>query len=490
MGPEKSSLVWKHFVVNDRKKAFCKYCDKLISFHGKTSNLIKHLTRKHQEVLVGKQGPNHHEVPSINIPLAHVEEMKDENDFKLSSPKKPLESHKKIKLESAPQRVIVMNIDTACRICLTNLLTDSNSVLHVSLLSHFHQHVSYHEMFKVCTGIDLEVVEPQNVCHPCIEKLQSAYELIMQCTETQKILEDWRKSETEGNETLLVEEIVSDIETEFLVAEDNTWIHPAIPYAKSDCGIKSFKIDTSTTNVVEDNHGIDKPFQCEICGARASTKRGIGTHIKTQHLNFNLQCKYCISKYRSRIVLNSHIRRVHPEMKSPLKCEYCEYITPNFPNLFRHRLTHTREKLHKCTKCDRHFVTKDNLKTHEATHSDERPISCVICNSSFKTKKSLGVHMKIHREPDYECPVCRRGFLTNQLMRNHVARLHPEFILPPPGTILNKTWRIKKATRELKENVVRFGFDPEMIKSVTIDESYLNSSKKYMRMNKIERVYN
>lgn len=494
MEPQRSSYVWNHFIVNETKKALCKHCDKQISFHGRTSNLIKHMNRKHQEIFLVKQESNQKNMKSVSIPTTemNIVELKgDESNFEMECTLNSLETQEAEKSEqkSTPEQVVVINIDAVCRICLSNLLLDSSSAQHVSLSSLFNPDVTYQDMFKVCTGFELDETEPQNVCHLCSETLQAAYKFRMQCIETQKILKDWFKIEKEGKEALILEEVASEKEEEtgveeFLVDEEESFIVLSAPFQELQAKDQSITVNSLESQT----HFIEKPFECDICGAQTSTKTGIGCHIKTKHFDFNLKCKYCNSQYRSRIVLNAHIRRVHPEMKSPLKCQYCDYTTPNFPNLFRHRLTHTRKKLHKCIKCGREFVTKDNLKTHEATHSDERPFSCVICKSTFKTKKSLGVHMKSHRDPDYECLVCRRGFLTNQLMRNHVVRLHPEFDLPPPGTILNKTWRIKKATQELKESVVRLGFDPEMIKSVIIDESYLNSSKKYLRKNKIEEV--
>lgn len=349
-------------------------------------------------------------------------------------------------MESA--HVIIVNIDDLCRVCLVDLCKNSNSVQNMSLQSSFEGDVTYQQIFKDCTGFELDGSEPQNVCGRCAENLQMAFELRRKCSETQKILEEWLKIEA-------FEQTPQEMEREEILIE---------------------KKDPTDS----------KPFVCEICDARATTKAGIGTHIKTQHLHHKFHCIYCGSQYRSRLVLNSHIRRVHPEKKSRLRCEYCEYTTPNFLNLFRHRLTHTRKKLHKCETCARVFVTKDNWRTHIATHSDERPFTCEICQASFKTKKSLGVHRKCHQAPEYECPVCHRGFLTNQLMRSHVTRVHPEFVLPPPGTIFNKTWRIKKATQELKESVARLGFDAGIVKSVIIDESYLKSAKRYVRTNKIQ----
>lgn len=112
------------------------------------------------------------------------------------------------------------------------------------------------------------------------------------------------------------------------------------------------------------------------------------------------------------------------------------------------------------------------------THSDERPFPCAECKSSFKTKKALGVHMRTHREHEYECPKCSRNYLTNQQMRNHVKKMHPDYELPPKGTIFNKNWRLRKAREEINELKIK-GFDTSIIEQ----ELPSIESKMYVRTN-------
>lgn len=53
-----------------------------------------------------------------------------------------------------------------------------------------------------------------------------------------------------------------------------------------------------------------------------------------------------------------------------------------------------------------------------------------------------------------ECPVCSQKFLVNQALRIHVTRNHPEYELPPPGTVMNKS--ALKRIQEIKE---KYGTD-------------------------------
>lgn len=115
------------------------------------------------------------------------------------------------------------------------------------------------------------------------------------------------------------------------------------------------------------------------------------------------------------------------------------------------------------------------LDLHMATHSDVRPFSCKICSAAFKTKKALRVHHNVHEERKYECPVCQQRFLVNQAMRLHVSKRHPEFELPPPGTIMNKKAlkRIEEISSKynIKVNTKPFSFPPGTMENRNNDET-------------------
>lgn len=233
----------------------------------------------------------------------------------------------------------------------------------------------------------------------------------------------------------------------------------------------------------KDRFDSEKPFQCDICGVRTVAKCGLVSHMQVQHLNHRVRCEVCFTEFKTPSVLSSHIRKYHPEKKSPLKCKFCEFTATDASVMRRHHLYHTGKKRHKCEECGREFRAKDVLRDHMTTHSDERPFPCTVCKSSFKTRKALGVHMKTHRAHEYECPVCQKTYLTNQQMRNHVKRAHPDYELPPPGTIFNKNWRIRKAREEMKEMAIKEGVDTAVVESIVIEEPPPIETKMYIRTN-------
>lgn len=229
----------------------------------------------------------------------------------------------------------------------------------------------------------------------------------------------------------------------------------------------------------------EKPFECDICGTRTTAKSGMVSHMLIKHLKHRFRCEVCDADFKTPSVLTSHMRKYHPERKSPLKCKFCDFTTSDASSMHRHVAYHTGKKRHKCEVCGREFIAKDVWRDHMAIHSDARPFPCETCKSAFKTKKALGVHMKTHREHEYECPVCRKTFLTNQQMRNHVKKTHPTYELPPKGTIFNKNWRIRKAKDELKELAIKEGVDTAVVESIVIAEPPAIEEKMYFRSNKV-----
>lgn len=212
------------------------------------------------------------------------------------------------------------------------------------------------------------------------------------------------------------------------------------------------------------------PFICDICGNKLYTKSGVIMHMQTQHLKILINCRHCPEKFRTRQLLDTHLRLCHPDVKSLLKCKLCDYTTIYTPNMRTHKKNHAGKRPHKCNVCHREFNEPNKLKNHMATHSDARPFACEVCGATFKIRKTLNVHRKIHQGHDYECPVCQRTFSSNQLMLQHVKRKHPEYQLPPPGTVMNRSYRMKMAEKKLKEEALRQGVDMKVVESIVVTE--------------------
>lgn len=210
------------------------------------------------------------------------------------------------------------------------------------------------------------------------------------------------------------------------------------PVVCPDCGVL---IAPHRLNAhIKTKHVKTQPFKCDLCGIMLKTKSSVLIHMRIVHLNYRFKCTECDETFRLPFNRNCHLRKAHTDKYGLFQCSYCEYSTHSKSHLKRHTKAHQglASRTYKCNQCSLSFYMSYHLKEHMATHSDERPHVCETCSAAFKTRRNLLVHKKSHLEHQYECPVCQRRFLTNQIMRNHCTKQHPDYALPPPGTIMNK----------------------------------------------------
>lgn len=234
------------------------------------------------------------------------------------------------------------------------------------------------------------------------------------------------------------------------------------------CGV--IKPNSHILKHLSNDPNVKQTFVCDICGSKLKSKSGILTHMKILHLKIPYKCRHCPTEVRTSQLLETHIRIIHPHLKNVLKCEFCDYTSVYHASLRTHRATHTGRKYHKCDICQKDFIKKTSLKDHMVTHFDERPFSCELCGATFKSRRYLTVHKRVHQEHDYECPVCQRTFSSNQLMTNHAKTKHPQYQLPPPGTVMSKSYRMKVAEKKLKQEALRKGLDKESIEAIVVTE--------------------
>ncbi|OXB68285.1 UNVERIFIED_CONTAM: hypothetical protein H355_007064 [Colinus virginianus] len=208
-------------------------------------------------------------------------------------------------------------------------------------------------------------------------------------------------------------------------------------------------------------HTGEKPFECDICHQRYSTKSNLTVHRKKHSSDTDFhkkehKCPYCNKLHASKKTLAKHVKRqickksftrrphleehmiLHSQDK-PFKCTYCE---EHFKSRFA-RLKH-QEKFHlgpfPCDICGRQFNDTGNLKRHiECTHGGKRKWTCFICGKSVRERLHLRVH---HDDKRYECEECGKTFIRHDHLTKH-KKIHSGE-KPYKCQICNQSFRIKK----------------------------------------------
>lgn len=377
---------------------------------------------------------------------------------------------------------------SSCRVCLC-LIEDTkldqnwndNTKPQESLVKLFFEKSS---SFKILPD------EPQNCCSYCYGELMQSIRFLEKCERTQRVLDGVRNGSEIKSESRSIKDYsqMLDIELKEVGAEWESFleiksqdISPSYPTEKFEkkrvkivkkgksAETRKSKSSSQSSKVIcpycanlvkssyLENHikyvhmEPRQSYICDICTTQLSSRKSIIRHMNHVHLKMKkYRCKICHAQFPNESLRRAHLLQIH-KVVPPKSCPYCDYRAFTKAHITRHIQRHRGDRRFKCLTCNFAFVTLLQLQTHMAVHSDERNFECDVCLKRFKTKKNLSAHKKCHVAYEYECGVCKRAFLTNQMMRNHVRKNHPEFELPPKGTILNKeaVKRLKSIEQEI-----------------------------------------
>jgi len=143
----------------------------------------------------------------------------------------------------------------------------------------------------------------------------------------------------------------------------------------------------------EEDNGLIKPFECELCKKQFTKIEILKRHIKTHMKEKEFKCSYCTKTFDRRDVLNDHVRNHTGE--KPFQCTTCnKKFTRGFV-LLRHMRTHA-EGVYKCDFCFKSFDRKDTYRDHMRNHTGEKPFKCRFCGKAFSRSFVLTKHEKSH----------------------------------------------------------------------------------------------
>lgn len=216
------------------------------------------------------------------------------------------------------------------------------------------------------------------------------------------------------------------------------------------CG-KELSVSSVNSHIKNFHTDNESTFTCDLCGLSYKTRILLVCHMKRRHMEqISYHCRYCPEIFKNYATRRTHEIRFHTKDYRHF-CQICDMKFIENTTLRKHMVTHTGDKNHICKECSARFGTMSALNRHIATHTDVKAFICHVCQAAFKTSKSLKSHFNVHQERKYQCPVCGQKFLINQQMRQHVKRNHPDFELPPKGTVMNKSARARLEQINLKK---------------------------------------
>lgn len=99
-----------------------------------------------------------------------------------------------------------------------------------------------------------------------------------------------------------------------------------------------------------------------------------------------------------------------------------------------------RSKGMRCEVCKKDCKRKDRLAHHRRIHLDLHPIHCRICFHIFESKLKKMTHENKCQQKRFECYVCGKNFLYNNILREHI-RIHTD--ITPYSCSICKVKRLK-----------------------------------------------
>ncbi|XP_055318151.1 protein suppressor of hairy wing [Sitodiplosis mosellana] len=248
---------------------------------------------------------------------------------------------------------------------------------------------------------------PHSVCGNCVDRVEAAYELRVQCEETDKVLRSKlkrsKKTRRAPSEFVLLDCVESSSDSD----DDQ----------KSDDEFQlSEESEESSESDSESSYDEKKKRLPSLRGRRRgpppqTLKRPIPTTVTHQ--------PQPLKKSRNNSVV--YIKAVKSDDDddgggggATKKGQPVKPIKSPIATRLQFR----------CDVCNRPCGTAQALAQHRRTHVDEK---CTICAMVFKQRSALMQHMQRHREdPERICKKCHRVFTSKIECQRHVQVSHPE----------------------------------------------------------------
>lgn len=204
---------------------------------------------------------------------------------------------------------------------------------------------------------------PPFICFNCSEQLEKAFQLKLQCEESDKVL----RRHLNGSTLNFDSDVFSDTSSDVCTHNSKQANH-------------EIKVDIASSTSTKDDFASDSD-------SKLDTKQ-------TSHA-----CAICGAKHEDNAKLVNHMQQTHPEVVQKKEKDFKETLV--------------------CTICNKVYLKANNLAAHMATHTGNKSIECKVCGKRFTQGRAFACHLRTHSDSgakQHQCEVCKKEFAkANQL---------------------------------------------------------------------------
>ncbi|XP_037947773.1 zinc finger protein 182-like isoform X2 [Teleopsis dalmanni] len=361
-----------------------------------------------------------------------------------------------------------------CRVCLQ--LPQSADILDVNIIYDEDECLTYKDVFKICTEIDLlaDVNLPNQLCRNCGLELQMAYDFHKKVKESKRLLTHvLRQSEIQQqDEASLAADDKSLYVEEFEDADMSLVESPEVEIEQLDLEeiqkVDEFQNLEELQNVDECDEEMetiqvkksDDSILIQLAGESPVLKTQVG-HDAVDSIDISdsdeyEQCEYLhnignsvvsIEEYTGnemsseiepsgnlyqttkRVVEKSNKAGIvkRKRFNGQYSCSYCGKSFPNHSRMQIHRVIHepNNRATFNCEICGRLYTSKQAMDVHIKTTHQKTGFPCEICGKVYAIRKGLEIHMRFHNgDFPFHCDLCPKKFAQVCHLNTHINIHH------------------------------------------------------------------
>ncbi|XP_048488140.1 zinc finger protein 37 [Plutella xylostella] len=285
------------------------------------------------------------------------------------------------------------------------------------------------EMFRV------KSVQSKVEDDPLVERPLSTIELVERDGSLYKcvLCENAKKNKDENDDTTEDNSSSQDSNPGFStkkpdsIVEHMKQIHNSRVYVCADCGIVIRKRAEYNKHIAT-HSGASQPqkkqHECDICHKRCGSRNLLIEHMNYHKGNKPYCCEECGKRFSSKYTYQAHLK-THMDRPRPFKCKQCSKAFFTQQNLAQHEKTHWGVKDFICKVCGKAFGTQHNLEVHGVVHSGLKPFACGVCGKAFARKAEIRDHIRTHTgERPFACNICGATFSQRSNLTSHARATH------------------------------------------------------------------